>query len=94
MEWIESFLIRKGWIEPKSILEFMKHNKNFFPTGSERHWYLFDDNGNKIAYLWFKHILGGWSIMFYPKHSIIISDVDRISIKDINHLKAVIKDKL
>lgn len=46
----------------EDIYTFMLSNKRFRNAGYERHWLLLDKKGERIGFLWFKHMLGGWRL--------------------------------
>jgi hypothetical protein len=56
-------------------------------NNSPRRWYLLDESGNKLAYLWFK-VIFGWKISFYDEEMAV--SMARPSIQSVEHLKEIV----
>lgn len=69
----------------QEIADYMYNSNRFLNEGNERQFHMINKRGDKIGYLWFKNLLGGWRLM-------LDSDKggeweERGPIKNVEHLK-------
>lgn len=46
----------------QDIYNFLCTHSRFKNAGFERHWFLCDRTGNRIGFIWYKNMLGGWRL--------------------------------